>query len=657
MYDYPCIHRGDVTGAFDCGCGLGPQPVHACNNSLLGGKGCVLRLGNGKWKKGGKDLLSCSDCDFREEPQRPGQPRSEPIVREGVSGPRPGDKHRQRQLREIGVGCDIAMAAAPNPEEWTEDAKTKDELTTRSTVESCMRLLEEQPGGMPPRWVGYDNIAEAFRRLMREKADSAPPAPEDWPMERGIVICGGGWKFFPSLYVTVRVIRATGCKLPIQVWYIGDWGEFDERMMAACRDYDVSWVNINEFARDNRIPLRVMGGWQAKPFSALYAPFKEVVCIDADCYPAYNPVKFLETPEYKAVGAAFWPDLGHVNNGKLLPGQWARFGLPYHDEPGWESGQYIVDKSRHWKPLWLTTWMNQHSDYVYKHMYGDKDTFHICWRFCGNDVCVPQRAPGWNQVAFLQKDFGNRTLFVHRTRDKFRLSGAIDGQSINNHYSTAQSGGDPRFVSSLPWEQYAHQYLRECDELLRPEKFYCFPDDHCRNIWQGIVLKNVYRAEIPRGGTVVDVGANVGAFAKFAFDHGARKVVCVEPFEQNAECIRKNVPRAEVVVAAVGANRIGKRDGSTADYSAFAPAEIAVESITLDSLLKERVDVLKLNCEGVEYSVLAQADLSNVGMICGEAHDWAGDPGVLYRMIESKGFTVETFLNGDSKLFRARKQC
>ena len=38
---------------------------------------------------------------------------------------------------------------------------------------------------------------------------------------RGVVIAGGGDRFFASLYITVRALRHVGCTLPIQVWYMG----------------------------------------------------------------------------------------------------------------------------------------------------------------------------------------------------------------------------------------------------------------------------------------------------------------------------------------------------------------------------------------------------------------------------------------------------
>ena len=47
--------------------------------------------------------------------------------------------------------------------------------------------------------------------------------------------------------------------------------------------------------------------------------------------------------------------------------------------PSFETGQMVFDKSKCWPALSLVTWLNQHSDLLYEHIYGDKDTFLLGW--------------------------------------------------------------------------------------------------------------------------------------------------------------------------------------------------------------------------------------------------------------------------------------
>ena len=544
------------------------------------------------------------------------------------------------------------------------------ELRPDSDLEWTKQLLQQPPGPWPDGWEGYPSVVRAFQELYDDAANNPPPPPE-FPIERGIVICSGGWRFFPSLYVTVRAIRHVGCELPIQVWYQGDLNEFDVRMEAALRPYGVGWICANSFLREHNMARRCLGGWELKPLAAAYCPFKEVISLDADSYPAYNPEEFMEHPEYQRVGAAFWPD-----QNPLEAGQWERFGVPVHDEPAWESGQFIVDKSRHWRPLWLTVWMNDYSDYVYKHIYGDKDTFHISWRKCGHEVCVPCRHPAWHHVAFLQLDFDGRVLFVHRTRDKFRWSeGEIDGQPVQNWYMTGQWHGATQFIQGMPLEAEGHRWLQESDRLIRPERYCHFidgPTGWCRAIWDEVALYDEYnlgRTQFSEDDVVLDIGAHVGAFSWACLRRGAGHVVAVEPLPINVQALRANLAQwservtvrqiaawSHDTVLVLGADSCHV-PGNTSTCTAFHDAAegTEVEAVALDGLIREAsaaspngvVAVLKIDAEGAEYpAVLRSTALTHVQRIVGELHknveweDRVWNPKDIVEHLENLGFNV-----------------
>lgn len=562
------------------------------------------------------------------------------------------------------------------------------DLSPSSPVPWVKELLAQPPGPFPADWFGFHNVAQAFRELMAEARDRVP-APPKWEHERGIVICGGGWRFFPSLFVTVACIRRVGCELPIQVWFLGDRGEFDQRMCQALEPYGVGWICGNSFVREHGIPRRLLGGWELKPLAAAYSPFREVISLDADSYPAYNPERFMEHPEFQRVGAAFWPD-----QGKLEHGQWERFGLPYHDEAAWESGQFIVDKSRHWKPLWLTAWMNDYSDYVYKHVYGDKDTFHLAWRFCGHDVCVPTQVPGWHVCSFIQMDFDGNCLFCHRTRDKFRWSGGqMDGQDVANVYMTGQWYGETQRVAGLPHEDFGHDMLRYSDELMRPELYFHFidgPRGWCRDVWDGVMLRNEYGLprEMPADGVVLDIGAHVGAFTRACLRRGARRILAVEPLAVNIAALKHNVgdygERSAIVVkqAAAWSERRslplsestchvpGNTSTCTAFFAVDAVPPEEVEAVPLDVLIEEaaalgngRVALIKIDAEGAEYPALLTAKKLNlVDAVVGETHvnvTWDGvarDHEEVFAALREQGFRVESQANGPcTRIFWARR--
>jgi len=541
------------------------------------------------------------------------------------------------------------------------------DLTEASPIPWVKQLLAQPPGPWPANWFSWENIAQAWRELFDEASKRIPPAPR-WDAERGIVICGGGWRFFFSICVTVRVIRSTGCKLPIQVWYLGDKKEFDPRMEAALRDYDVGWICANSFVREQHLFHRILDGWELKALAAAYCPFKEVIFMDADCYPAYNPEDFMRNPEYQRVGASFWPDWKPLESG-----QWQRFGLPPADSArtSFESGQFIIDKSRHWEPTWLAYWINCYSDYVYKHIYGDKDTFNIAWVKASHETCVPQKTPIFRDgVAYVHRDFEGKPLFIHRCRDKFRIVGEMDGVGLTNPFMTPQATGNRslnKYCPNMPQEERCHKYLKEADKLLRPQNFFTPAQVHDPwATWNEVNLFNVYKlpSTLDTRPIILDIGANNGASMYAFLKRGASKVIGVDPFLENIAAIRKNlvefIPTSWATIH--GAlhdrdelvqiyNRFPDRDDMTCSslhqsFSSNPGIEVAGKSWQTILGTVGRFDWLKLDCEGGEW-VLARNKVvlqAHVTRVIGELHTFPNhqEPQEFWDWLKENDFQVTT---------------
>lgn len=59
----------------------------------------------------------------------------------------------------------------------------------------------------------------------------------------------------------------------------------------------------------------------------------------------------------------------------------------------------------------------------------------------------------------------------------------------------------------------------------------------------------------------------------------------------------------------------------------FREGGVTVPTITLDEALeraRDRVRLLKLDCEGAEYTILDGAHLADVVEVCGESHEFTG---------------------------------
>lgn len=252
-------------------------------------------------------------------------------------------------------------------------------------------------------------VARAARFL-----ETIRPCPEEFS-GRGLVICGGGATYFPNVWVCVRQLRRLGCTLPIQVWYLGA-REMDEGMRALLAPLAVTCVDAMERRRQH--PARILNGWELKSYALRHAPFREVLLLDADNVAVENPEFLFDTPQFRDTGAVFWPDYERMAPGRSA---WRVFDVPYRDEPEFESGQIIIDKARGWRALELARWYNDHSDFFYRHVWGDKDTFRFAWHRTGTPFALPPFPVHALEDTMCQHDFAGRRIFQHRNTDKWSL--------------------------------------------------------------------------------------------------------------------------------------------------------------------------------------------------------------------------------------------
>lgn len=250
-----------------------------------------------------------------------------------------------------------------------------------------------------------------------ERAIRAIPVYPDRYEGRGIVICGGGVRYFTNAWVCVNMLRRLGCRLPIQLWHLGP-KELDDRMRTLVAALGVECADA--FRMRRRFPVRLLRGWELKPYAILHSPFREVLLLDADNVPVVNPEFLFDTPQFHGTGAIFWPDYTRDKNQKAAA-IWRSCGLREPREPEFETGQIVLDKKRCWSALCLTLWFNENSDFYYQYLHGDKETFHLAFRKMKQSYSLVQKPLHPLEATMCQHDFRGRRIFQHRNMDKWDL--------------------------------------------------------------------------------------------------------------------------------------------------------------------------------------------------------------------------------------------
>ncbi len=158
--------------------------------------------------------------------------------------------------------------------------------------------------------------------------------------------------------------------------------------------------------------------------------------------------------------------------------------------------------------------------------------------------------------------------------------------------------------------------------------------------------------EIRAGDRVVDCGANVGAFSVWAAAAGA-VLDAYEPHPLTFDSLERNVGglpvrcvRAAIVARAPSGGSVALAIDPGADthhsLGGAGPA-IDVPAVTLASAIGDGCDLLKLDCEGAEFELIADTPgdaLRRARRIACEVHDWLGDPAAIEQRLRGLGFDV-----------------
>ncbi len=164
--------------------------------------------------------------------------------------------------------------------------------------------------------------------------------------------------------------------------------------------------------------------------------------------------------------------------------------------------------------------------------------------------------------------------------------------------------------------------------------------------------------EIGESDTVVDAGANVGAFTLFAAVHASRgRVIALEPNRALVRDLARNVKANALANVEVADAALSATDGTATLWHAPTGSgndslikgnrqtgeEVATVSFPrlMERYGMDRVDFLKVDIEGAEWETLAEATwLGRVRRIAVEVHGDYGDTQALQGRLQSAGFTV-----------------
>ncbi|KAK9813024.1 hypothetical protein WJX72_007665 [[Myrmecia] bisecta] len=199
---------------------------------------------------------------------------------------------------------------------------------------------------------------------------------------------------------------------------------------------DVRCINLANRTYPTHHRVRKMSRFVFKAYAFYHASFSDILLLDADCIPVADPSRLFDSTEYQKSGNLFWPDFSL----SMPAGAYGLFDLAVPTPNGnwWmaaESGQVLFNREQHADVLEWVWFLNLHGpDGLYKHMWGDKDSFQLAFHLAGKAddyrqvmvaprevVCDRQdQDVKYLHTGMLQAQPDGQLAFMHRTdRGKF----------------------------------------------------------------------------------------------------------------------------------------------------------------------------------------------------------------------------------------------
>lgn len=263
-----------------------------------------------------------------------------------------------------------------------------------------------------------DSMTESHKYVVDNLPDKAPGGLYSG---NGIVYVGGG-KFNWLTLLSIKSIRAMGSDLPIEV-LIPTLDEYEPELCARvfpalnARCIYLPYA-LNDQKEDSYISKFTFKGYQYKALAILLLSFENVLLLDSDNVPVRHPDNLFEDESFKSNGLIVWPDFWKrttspnyykiagisLSTKKLYDRYNAEAGayeklddsvkkldvkdLPLHlregaiPDPSSESGQLMISKKTHIRPLLLALYYNLFGPTHFYPLFsqgspgeGDKETF------------------------------------------------------------------------------------------------------------------------------------------------------------------------------------------------------------------------------------------------------------------------------------------
>ena len=176
---------------------------------------------------------------------------------------------------------------------------------------------------------------------------------------QGVVTIAGG-SSFPALLVTLKMLRRTGSKLPLEVFV----PKQDEIEPKVCEDVlpkmSARCIILADILGATQLYEYSVAKTQYKIYSILFSSFEDVFFLDVGSFALGEPTSFLNYSPFASQGLVTWPGEGHRTISPVYHLIANQTAVPPDLSQQTDLGQLLVSKSKHSLTLLLAAYYNYH---------------------------------------------------------------------------------------------------------------------------------------------------------------------------------------------------------------------------------------------------------------------------------------------------------
>lgn len=223
-------------------------------------------------------------------------------------------------------------------------------------------------------------LKDAHTSYVRNIMGRNPPKLVYEQDTKGIVTTASG-RYLHFLMVSLRMLRRTGCLLPVEV-FVERSEDFKSPICEA--HLPALGARCFLFAETIGDDLQAHGvtTFQLKIFAILLSSFEDVLFLDADNLAIHDPFSLLTNEPFITNGLVIWPDFWAVTASPVYFNVSSQDSFSPLSRPSSESGQLLVSKKQHAPTLVLAAYYNFYGPTHYYPLLsqggagqGDKDTY------------------------------------------------------------------------------------------------------------------------------------------------------------------------------------------------------------------------------------------------------------------------------------------